>query len=78
MLTFRQVDTSLQWGATILTLGGAVLTAGAIDPLNIYCMNAGTLLWLIWAIRIRSSSLIAVNAGLLVIYMGGLARIFFG
>ena len=73
-MSYKQVDSLLQWGATVLTLVGAVLTAAAVDPLNVYCLNAGTILWLIWAVRIRSASLIAVNAGLAVIYAGGIVR----
>lgn len=68
------INNFLKWTATVLILVGAGLTSLAIDPLNIYLMNAGTLLWLIWALRIRDKALIVVNAGLLVIYMGGVIR----
>lgn len=74
-LSYRQVDSILKWTATILILIGAVLTSLAIDPWNIYLMNAGTLVWLIWALRIRDNALIVVNAGLLVIYMMGVGRV---
>ena len=73
-LTYRQVDSILKWTATVLILIGAVLTSLAVDPVNIYVMNVGTLLWLIWALRIRDKALIVVNAGLLVIYLGGFIR----
>jgi hypothetical protein len=73
-LTYRQVDSILKWSATVLILIGAVLTSLAVDPLNIYVMNVGTLLWLIWALRIRDNALIVVNAGLLVIYLMGVGR----
>jgi hypothetical protein len=73
-LTYRQVDSILKWSATILILIGAVLTSLAVDPLNIYVMNVGTLIWLIWALRIRDNALIVVNAGLLVIYLMGVGR----
>ena len=74
-LSYRQVDSILKWTATVLILIGAVLTSLAIDPWNIYLMNAGTLVWLIWALRIRDNALIVVNAGLLVIYMMGVGRV---
>lgn len=74
-LSYRQVDSILKWTATVLILIGAVLTSLAIDPWNIYLMNAGTLIWLIWALRIRDNALIVVNAGLLVIYMMGVGRV---
>jgi hypothetical protein len=54
-----------------------MLTAAALDPWNVYCLNAGSALWLIWAWRVRSRSLIVVNAGLVLIYMAGLVRAFF-
>ena len=73
-LTYRQIDSTLKWSATILILIGAVLTSLAIDPYNIYLMNIGTLFWLIWALRIRDNALIVVNAGLLVIYLMGVVR----
>ena len=74
-LSYRQIDSVLKWTATALILIGAVLTSLAIDPWNIYLMNAGTLIWLIWALRIRDNALIVVNAGLLVIYMMGVGRV---
>ena len=67
----------LQWTATAVTLLGAMLTAAALDPWNVLCLNAGSLLWLVWAWRVRSSSLIVVNAGLVIIYLAGLVRAFF-
>jgi hypothetical protein len=62
----------LKWSACFLTLGGALTTSLQIDPLNIYLLNVGSTLYLIWAIRIRELSLIVINAGLLVIYVVGL------
>jgi hypothetical protein len=73
-LTYRQTDELLKWIATGFTLGGAVLTSLAIDPLNVYLLNFGATLFLIWAVRIRDNAMIAVNAGLLTIYAIGTAR----
>ena len=73
-LTTRQTDSLLKWTATAATLAGAVLTSLAIDPVNVYLFNAGSLLFLIWAVRIRDTALIAVNAGLLTIYAVGTVR----
>ena len=67
----------LQWTATAVTLTGAMLTAAALDPWNVLCLNTGSLLWLIWAWRGRSRSLIVVNAGLVIIYLAGMVRAFF-
>ena len=73
-LSTRQTDSLLKWSGTALTLIGAVLTSLAVDPVNVYLLNAGSLLFLIWAVRIQDNALIAVNAGLLTIYAVGTAR----
>jgi len=66
----------LEWLATIITLGAALATALSIDPLNIYLFNLGSILWLIWAVRIKKPSLIVVNVGLLSVYIyGALVRL---
>jgi hypothetical protein len=66
------LNSILKWTACFLTLGGALTTSLQIDPLNIYLLNAGATLYLIWAIRIREFSLVVINAGLLLIYIVGL------
>jgi len=43
-----------------------------IDPLNIYFLNVGALLYLLWAIRIKERNLIIVNGVLLALYVVGL------
>ncbi len=62
----------LKWVACAVTLAGALCTAVRIDPLNIYLLNAGALLYLVWSYRIREWSLVTINAGLLAIYIVGL------
>jgi len=62
----------LKWVACIVTLLGATCTALRIDPLNIYLLNAGAVLYLAWSIRIREWNLIVVNVVLLLIYIIGL------
>jgi hypothetical protein len=61
----------LRYTATIITLLGALATAFRVDPLNIYLLNIGTMLFLIYCIKIKDLSLVIVNAGLLVIYFIG-------
>lgn len=73
-LTQREIDEYLKWTATVITLCGAVLTSLAVDPLNVYLLNTGSLIFLFWAVRIRDGAMIAVNAGLLAIYGMGTAR----
>ena len=56
-----------------MTLSGALATALQYDPLNIYLLNAGSLLFLYWAYLIRDKAMVTVNLGLLSIYAVGLA-----
>ena len=62
----------IKWVATCITLGGALATALAMDPLNIWLLNLGALLFLIWGFLIKEKAMIAVNFGLLAIYVFGL------
>lgn len=64
--------TWLKWIACVITLAGAMCTSLRIDPLNIYLLNAGAVLYLLWSYRIREWSLVTINAGLLMIYVVGL------
>lgn len=70
------VNSILKWAATLLTISGAIAVSLGIDPLNIYLLNAGSVLWTIWGVRIRERSIIVVNLSLLSIYIYGIfARI---
>jgi hypothetical protein len=65
----------LKWSATAVTLAGAAATALALDPLNIYLLNLGSMAWLVAAVMMKDRPLIAINAGLLAIYgLGFLVR----
>ncbi len=66
------LDFILKWVACLVTLAGALCTALRIDPMNIYLLNAGAFLYLIWSVRIREWNLIVINAALLTIYCVGL------
>jgi hypothetical protein len=66
------VANKFKWIATIVTLCGAICTALMIDPLNVYLLNLGAFLFLIWGYLIKDKAMIAVNAGLLSIYCVGL------
>jgi hypothetical protein len=60
----------------VSTLSGALATSLSIDPLNIWLLNAGALLYLFWSVKVRDWNLVAVNAGLLTIYViGAILRI---
>ncbi len=57
--------------ALVLTLLGALATALQWDPGNIVLLNAGSLLYLYWSLSVRDWNLVAVNGGLLTIYVVG-------
>ena len=59
----------LKWVGMLMVVAGALCTSLRIDPLNIYLLNAGALLYLILGYRIREWNLVIVNGVLLGIYM---------
>ena len=65
------VTVAIKWIATVVTLLGAFCTAAAIDPLNIWLLNLGSILFIIWSFRIKDLAMITVNVGLFSIYTGG-------
>ena len=66
------LNTILKWTGCATVCAGALCTSLRIDPLNIYFLNAGAALYLLWAIRIGERNLIVVNAVLLTLYLVGL------
>jgi hypothetical protein len=68
------VNFLLQWSATILTIAGAIFTSLNVYPLNVITFNVGSILWLWFAIRVKQTSLIVVNAAMLLVYVFGLIR----
>lgn len=67
-----RLTVGLKWAGTIITLAGALCTSLRIDPLNVYLLNLGSLVFVFWALRIRDRAMITVNVGLLSIYVLGL------
>jgi hypothetical protein len=66
-----KVTVVLKWSATIITLIGALMTSMALDPYNVWTLNLGSILFIIWSFRIRDLAMITVNLGLFVIYTVG-------
>lgn len=62
----------LKWTALVATLTGAGFTAFEIHWANRELLALGSVLYLLWSIRIREVNLIAVNGGLLALYAVGL------
>jgi len=68
----KEMNFYLKWAGCAFCCAGALCTSLRIDPANIYLLNAGAVVYLIWAIRIREANLIAVNSILLGLYAIGL------
>lgn len=66
------VNDKIKWIATAITLTGSLCVALSIDPLNVILLNIGAALFILWGIRIRESAIVAVNSGILTIYLFGL------
>jgi len=66
------LNTILKWSGCATVCAGALCTSLRIDPINIYFLNAGALLYLLWALRIGERNLIVVNGVLLALYLVGL------
>lgn len=66
------MNSFLKWAGCATVCAGALCTSLRIDPLNIYFLNVGALLYLLWSIRIRERNLIVVNTVLLALYVLGL------
>lgn len=67
-------NTFLKWFACAVTLVAALLTSFQVHPWNIYLLNAGSFLYMIWSIRVKELNLVLVNAGLLIIYLIGTVK----
>ena len=64
----------LKWAACAFVCAGAFCTSFMFDPLNIYFLNVGAVLYLIWAYRIRELNQIVVNIVLLGVYIMGFVQ----
>jgi hypothetical protein len=71
-MTRSQIDDILKWLGCVAVCMGALLTSFRIDPMNIYFLNLGAALYLVWSIRIGERNLIVVNGVLLGLYIIGL------
>jgi hypothetical protein len=62
----------IKWVATGVTLGGALATTLMLDPMNIWLLNLGALLFFVWGYMIRDKAIMTVNFGLIIIYVFGI------
>jgi len=66
------VNTLLKWSGFAAVVMGAACTSLMIDPLNIWLLNLGAVLYMLWAWRVRDWNIAICNAVLLTIYVIGL------
>lgn len=67
----EKVNTVLEWSATSIIVAAAIATALAYDPLNIFLFNLGSVLWLVWAVRVKRTSMIVLNIVMILVYVYG-------
>ena len=70
--------TFIEWAATITLIVGVALTSWNIYPANIYMSALGNLLWLFMALHWKKWSLITIQFFILLIYLGGVVKVFMG
>ena len=63
-----------KWAGCFFVCSGAVCTSFQIHPANIYLLNAASVMYLIWGIRIKELNQIVVNLFLIGIYLIGILR----
>lgn len=68
----KKLDFYLEWLATAVTIAGAIFTALNMYPTGPILLNLGAFIWLIVSIMWKKTSLIMINATLLIIYTVGL------
>jgi apolipoprotein N-acyltransferase len=67
----EKVNTVLEWSATTVIVAAAIATALAFDPINIFLFNLGSVMWLIWAVRVKRTSMIVLNIIMILVYVYG-------
>jgi hypothetical protein len=67
-----RLDSLLEWTATALIVVSAMLTAMNVVPTNMVFSFIGSILFLVWSIRIRKLSLVTINITFIAIYGVGI------
>jgi len=70
--------TFIEWAATITLIIAVALTSWNIYPINIYMSALGNFLWLLMAIHWKKISLITIQVFILLLYTGGVIKVFMG
>ena len=77
-MTRTQIDNTLQWAGAVAIIAGHVLNSigPAMYPYNIIVFAVGTVLFLMWALRVRNTPQAVVNVVALAIGLVGLYKAF--
>ena len=59
---------TLGWVGCFFVCLGAALTTFQIDPLNIYALNLGAIVYAVWGYRVKQWNQLAVNLFLIGVY----------
>jgi hypothetical protein len=78
MASQTRLWTSIEWAATITLIVAVGLTSWNVYPANIYMSALGNFLWLLMALHWKKISLIIIQAFILLIYAGGVIKVFMG
>ena len=62
------INKTLGWVGCFFVCLGAALTSLQVDPLNIYALNIGAIVYAIWGYRVRQWNQLAVNLFLIAVY----------
>ena len=75
-MTYRNIDNILQWtGAVAIVLGHAFNAMGPVmDPWNISVFAIGTVMFMLWALRVGNRPQLMVNVVSLAIGLVGLYK----
>ena len=66
----------IEWAATVTLMLGVALTSFNIYPANIYMSILGNFLWFLMALHWKKLSLTVIQSVILVIYIGGVIKLF--
>ena len=71
-MMIKNLNWYLKWLATLFTVAGAIFVTLNIDFYDVVSLKVGSVLWIIWALRIREWSIVTVNAVMIAIYGYGI------
>jgi hypothetical protein len=68
----KQTNKILGWAGCFFVCVGAIAVTLEFDPLNIYALNIGALIYALWGYRTKQWNQVTVNVFLIAVYSFGL------